>query len=273
MNRFLLFVLSGLCLLFVNCNDKDKSLTPKVETISVTDITATSVVLKGEVISEEGGSAYKRGFVWHTSPTPTTDHSFSDNGSGAGVFTFELKQLQSRTTYYVRAYAINAYGTSYGKELSFTTLSGIGDTAGGGIIFYLDGKGGGLVAAASDQSPGVKWGCMGTSISTTKTIVGSGAENTQAIITVCTESGIAAKLCDNLVLNGYDDWFLPSKDELKLMYDNLHQQGFGGFSNSNYWSSSEFNSSNSWYQNFSNGEQNTASKSGNTIKVRAVRAF
>jgi len=272
MKHFIIIIAASGAFLMFNCKKEEPKL-PKVETISITEIAPDGALLTGEVISEEGSSAYKRGFVWNTSSNPTTDHNSSDNGAGIGTFTLKLTGLPSKTKYYVKAYAINAYGTNYGKEMSFTTISGLGDTMGGGMIFYLDGTGGGLVVATTDQSTGIKWGCVGTAVNGTSVNFGTGKTNTDAISTVCTESGIAAKTCKNLVLNGYEDWYLPSKDELDMIYDVLHKSGKGGFGNTYYWTSSEYNASNAWYQNFQTGEQSTASKSGNTIRVRAIRSF
>ena len=116
----------------------------------------------------------------------------------------------------------------------------IGDSFGGGILFYLDGRGGGLVAAPSDQ----------------------GKKNWAD----------AKKVCQNLVLNGHDDWYLPSKDELDQMYKNLKKKGLGGFASEWYWSSSEYDSDSAWCQNFDNGRQSNIYR-GDDLRVRAVRAF
>jgi hypothetical protein len=86
------------------------------------------------------------------------------------------------------------------------------------------------------------------------------------------ESGRAAQLCANLDFGGYKDWFLPSKDELNVMYQNLKRKGLGSFSGSYYWSSSQGNTNYSWDQNFSSGDQNYYAKN-NTNSVRAVRAL
>lgn len=87
-------------------------------------------------------------------------------------------------------------------------------------------------------------------------------------------SDYAAKVCANYSAGGKDDWFLPSKDELDLMYENLQKEGLGGFSSNDYWSSSEYgdNASNAWYQNLSSGVQGNFGRSPN-FRVRPVRAF
>lgn len=160
----------------------------------------------------------------------------------------------------------------------------IGDTHAGGIIFYLDPDGvHGLVVAPTDQSTGAEWGCFGTDIPGVPNVpnfpptgpgadIGWGAVNTTSIVNNCADASIAARLCDDLVLNGYNDWFLPSAAELNLMYTNLHLAGLGGFAAAFYWSSTEYAGSNAWIQFFVNGFQFNADKD-NFDRVRAVRAF
>ena len=131
-----------------------------------------------------------------------------------------------------------------------------------------------LEAAPSDQSPKPEWGCYGYSISGADgTAVGTGEQNTIDIEAGCTTPGTAADICANLSLGGYSDWFLPSKDELNLMYENLKVFGVGGFADNVYWSSSElYVYLNAWIQSFGNGGQANGPKNA-TIRVRAVRAF
>jgi hypothetical protein len=152
----------------------------------------------------------------------------------------------------------------------------------GGLIFYDKGSVSDdwryLEAAPYDQTPGI-WGCNGTTISGADgTTVGTGKQNTMYIEAAgCTPTAaIAAYICANLSSGSYDDWFLPSKDELNLMYENLHTAAngsVGGFATiSPYWSSSEHDDYNAWVQFFGSGSQGARSKGG-LINVRAVRAF
>ena len=152
----------------------------------------------------------------------------------------------------------------------------IGDTHQGGIVFYLDGNGGGLIATPSDQY--ATWGCYVQTIGGTSSAVGTGAANTTAILSGCSETAIAARICADLTLGEYDDWFLPSKDELNLMYENigpgnaLGLGNVGNFSSSFYWSSTELGNVSAWLQSFTSGYQSWNAKNA-TVTVRAVRAF
>jgi hypothetical protein len=149
-----------------------------------------------------------------------------------------------------------------------------GKTYQGGLITYFNtSTGTGLIAAPVDQSSGAEWGCWGDEIGGTSALIGTGQANTDTIVNFCAETGIAARLCNDLVSGGYEDWFLPSKDELNEMYLNLHVNGFGGFSSGNYWSSTEFDIFKAWWQNFFNGDPFNGGKDYSSVSVRAVRAF
>jgi len=153
----------------------------------------------------------------------------------------------------------------------------IGDTGpAGGIIFYDKGKATDgwrfLEAAPGDQSTGIQW-YNGKFIDVkTDTAIGAGRANTAAILAAQGPGSYAASLCDSLVVGGYDDWYLPSKNELNLMYTNLKKAGLGGFGGVWFWSSSQNSYDYAWEQNFSVGKQNYFYKNS-TYAVRAVRAF
>lgn len=96
-------------------------------TTSVTSITATSAISGGNITSDGGDAVTARGVVWSTSQDPSveTNQGITSNGKGTGSFTSSLTNLQPQTLYYVRAYATNSVGTTYGNQLSFTTLDGL----------------------------------------------------------------------------------------------------------------------------------------------------
>jgi len=242
---------------------------PTVTTSNFSDVKGNSAKAGGSVTNNGGSTITAQGLCWSTSVNPTTANSFTTS------FTAVMSVLSPNTVYYVRAYATNLAGTGYGNEISFNSGYVIGSTYGGGLVFYNDGAAHGLVCASTDQSTGAEWGCNGTAIGGTLTAINTGAANTNAIVLGCTTAGIAAKLCYDLVLNTYTDWYLPAKDELNLMYVNLHTQSLGGFASAYYWSSSEYaglESGYAWIQYFDDGNQYASLKLA-TSYVRAVRAF
>jgi len=94
---------------------------PTVTTANVTNVEDTTAECGGEVTSEGDEPVTERGVCWSTSVNPTTANSKTTNGNGLGSFTSDLKGLNDETTYYVRAYATNIVGTSYGSQKTFTT--------------------------------------------------------------------------------------------------------------------------------------------------------
>ena len=103
-------------------------------------------------------------------------------------------------------------------------------------------------------------------------------ENGHGLVAAITDLGSmdwnsAKTACDELILNGYSDWHLPSKEELNALYVILKQRGaLGGFAARYYWSSTEFDFSLAWLQYFANGYQYSNGKYDSNY-VRAVRAF
>jgi hypothetical protein len=97
---------------------------PALSTLQITGIGTESAVAGGNIVPNGGPTITARGVVWNTLPAPTIDLSTKTmDGSGTGAFTSNLTGLQPNTLYYVRAYATNSVGTSYGEERSFTTLT------------------------------------------------------------------------------------------------------------------------------------------------------
>ncbi|NLU39477.1 MAG: hypothetical protein GXX78_11385, partial [Bacteroidales bacterium] len=94
---------------------------PSVTTTKTSNITQTTATSGGNVTSDGGSSVTARGVCWNTTGNPTIDDSKTTNGSGAGTFTSNITGLTANTTYYIRAYAINSKGTSYGDVVQFKT--------------------------------------------------------------------------------------------------------------------------------------------------------
>jgi hypothetical protein len=155
----------------------------------------------------------------------------------------------------------------------------------GGLIFYINPNHAAdgwryLEAAPADQSAGAKWGCFRTAIAGARgTAVGTGPRNTQDMLDACRDRGTAADLCATYRLNGVGGWFLPSRDELALMYRNLKTAGVGNFAaagaadNVSYWTSSQESADMASHIDFAdNGRQHYDDKDF-PRRVRAIRAF
>lgn len=238
------------------------------------EVSFHSAKVSGMLINNGGDDIQEMGFCFSTSMQPNLEDNKITVNNSEQDYSHTIENLESGKTYYVRSFATNKAGTSYGNEVSFTTLSGelqIGFFFEGGIIFYIDESGKhGLVCTTEDQKS-VKWGCENLFISGTNTGIGRGLQNTNAILTQCSETNSAAKICADLIFNGYNDWFLPSKDELNLIYSNLYLKNIGSLGNT-YRSSSEYDGNSVWTQYFVDGQQYNLWK-GSSVGIRAVRSF
>lgn len=160
---------------------------------------------------------------------------------------------------------------------------GVGDVGpGGGIIFYVsptaESWGNALEAApltvawsgTFGQDPTAKWGCAGFSIQGAKARgIGSGAENTRAILVGCPGANTGAKLADDLIVGGKDDWFLPSIDELTLLYRN--RSFLSDLSKRIYMSSTEVDASNAVLAGFHDGVMGGGGSKDGSWFVRPIR--
>ena len=154
----------------------------------------------------------------------------------------------------------------------------IGDLYGGGIIFYVDSTGQhGLIAALADQSTGATW-YNGSYVLTGATgeAVGTGDDNTNLILDKQGFGTYAAAIARLYNGGEYNDWYLPSIDELKLIYDNLHNIVL--FGNGYYWSSTEIELYNAYCYSFAATEDPELGRmiiehKSRSYFVRAIRAF
>jgi hypothetical protein len=141
----------------------------------------------------------------------------------------------------------------------------------GGYVFAIEND---IVAFISYPDELVKyvWGCYGDSTGATGTLIGQGYTNTNTIVNdpCSNNTTIAATICDTTTNYGFDDWFLPSKDELNEMYIELKMQNIGNFYSEPYWTSSEINAYEAWTQSFDNGTPYQSSKNYES-RVRPIR--
>lgn len=167
--------------------------------------------------------------------------------------------------------------TTGGKIITTTKIPAIGsDFQGGKLAYilqpedpgYVAGEIHGLVAAPSIQIVWATWGCSGI-LCGTGTAIGTGAQNTANIIAKCDLLNNAARICDSYTNEGYNDWYLPSKDELNKLY--INSSAIGGFEDRYFWSSSELDATYAHSQYFLNGVQQYSAKGQGYI--RAVRSF
>ena len=246
---------------------------PYAETSPVTNSSPRTVQLNGIVnpgglptaVTFEYGTTDSYGNRVPADGTPVT-------GLNPVRVSANVTGLSSGSKYHYRIVAENDEGAVNGKDVAFKSEYVIGELLFGGYIFYVDGTGEhGLICAPSDQSHDASWGGCVPSGAAGRT-VGSGYQNTTDIVKGCPGEGTAAGICNDLELNGYDDWFLPSVDELMLMHDNLDSKGKGGFEDTFYWSSTQ-DKHGAWVVNFFYGSKSNQTRDKQAVRTRAVRAF
>ncbi len=212
---------------------------PILTTTTPSSITKNSAISGGTISSDGGAAITARGIVWSTATNPTIANTTKTvDGIGTGVFSSNLQNLNPSTTIYARAYATNSAGTSYGNEVTITTLASlkIGDEYQGGIIyyifspdewtdvgFYVPGEIHGLIVAKNDLPDKYEYGCYNKYFNTLGhnqlTFNYHSEYPTVEIFTYC-GANTAAGACYNLNLNGYSDWYLPTYQELSKIFQN-----------------------------------------------------
>ena len=313
-NKYIVgFLLAGVLLMYGCSKDiwEGKDGVPKNPNLpyvtSFVDSTSDSTITVTVAVRNSFPSIYSQGLCWSTSPNPTiysnkvitytqpalTWDSVKQkyDSSIATTFSIPIKGLNPKTIYYIRAYAKNTQdttGLSYANQLTITTLPAspyrYGQYYAGGYVFYIDTTTGlhGVVCDTTDlmdtTSPTIPWSIVNnypSSAIVSNTDIGTGYSNTDTILKYFDSLPNAASICNAYNGGGYTDWYMPSKDELNLMFLNLAGRGYGNFSPTNYWSSSDLvfdTKSYAWAQYFVDGNQYYFNKSL-PLHVRAVRKF
>jgi len=121
--KFLVFAALAVAAVFTSCEEEVKVKVPELTTTEVSEFTTITAKSGGNITDDGGAEVTARGVCWGTSANPTVSGNKTSDGSGKGSFTSTLSSLVPSTEYFVRAYATNSEGTSYGNEVSFTTLN------------------------------------------------------------------------------------------------------------------------------------------------------
>ncbi|MDD2635378.1 MAG: hypothetical protein PHW82_07755 [Bacteroidales bacterium] len=243
------------------------------------------------IMGDGGLDITAKGVVYGQTQNPSLEDNegMTNEGEGIDEVYSDLSGLASGTLYYGRSYAVNDLGVTYSDEFDFITLT-IGDIGpGGGIIFYDDGVSGGMEVGGETTEMIMQWGCATSTIGASETAMGSGLTNTLAIVnfhnslldyennpTQCSpdnDGSVAALYCYEFNQYDCDDWFLPSIDELLLIYNNLYLNGIGQFTDMfHYLSSTEIDASRAKAVSFMEGLETEDAKDIEFL-VRPVRKF
>ena len=186
--------------------------------------------------------------------------------------------------------------TTYtGNSCEYGGTCAIGNVApGGGYVFYVSPtvinvatgiSSGGIYLATAPQTwgggsidPNASFGCGSTNIASTSDSVGSGAENTRLINAGCATAGIASRLAADSSAEGFTDWFIPSIDELTLIYNNLKLNSLSNLQSWNYWSSTQGTTLSYgkywWFGSGAvSGQTDKNNSAASNMYVRPIRAF
>lgn len=198
------------------------------------------------------------------------DGVIDQTGDEGGDFIFIKKGMSATMPTAVITKEKTETVTEATNPISKNPVHFIGEKFGGGIVFYVyDGGQHGLIAAPVDQSTGIKWGKM-IAIDPANEEPGAGKLNTERIVGGIGEGDYAALVCVRYDGGNYFDWYLPSKFELNLLYQ--QKKVVGGFADNFYWSSTPEDKIKAWDQAFTNGQQSKFFKN-TAYPVRAIRGF
>jgi len=255
-----------------------------IETLDPTEITTVSATLNGKYYQPLGNLSYA-GFVYatHSEPTIFDKSTSSEPSLGTMNFKVQLTGLIRNTEYYIRSYTKIDNRYYYGEEKKIKTVGYFGPA--GGIVAYDKGiftdgwryleisnkDVGRNYASAGFYRFGAVWSTSPTSyLAGTSEKMGDGLSNTNYIISKLSGES-AAKFCADYSVNGYSDWFLPSKEEAVAIIASLYKGGMSLQSGLSTWTSSEIDTNQAFFIN-SPGSASGYGKSGDN-KTYPVRRY
>jgi len=274
-----------LLIITYSCSKDDDPIVINLQNLEVTiDENPTVGQVIGTIESDNNASL----IFSITSQTPNGALEINENTGELTVADATLFDFETNPTITATIAADKAQNTAT-VTISLEDKHEVGEYKFGGVIFWVNTSGDqGLVCAVSDQSLGIRW-YNGTNVSTGATAleIGTGQVNTTAIVNVQGVGSYAAQICNDLSLNNYDDWFLPSIGELQEIYNNkeiinttcLQNSGTAleetAYWSSAYWSSTESSNDSARILRFSDGYNSPQGfgKGINNLNVRAVRAW
>ena len=267
LRRMMVFIISVSCLLTIIACSEDS--TVEYATVIIKVMTADDTPVNNAIVLLENNNGSQSMIYIQT----TNDGTVVFYEVVQGVYKIFINSSDYKDTHL--NFLINSSIVTH----SFTVYK-IGDIGpAGGLIFYDKGAFTDgwryLEAAPTDEFN--QTFVPFYYVSGTSHTVGSGNKNTQLLVAFLNSQGMFGydpQLCADKTLNGFSDWFLPSRDELSFMYSNLHVSGKGGFQNSWYGYSSLVNNEEAWCMDFVSGFLHTSTNNiPDPPRVRAIRAF
>lgn len=261
----------------VSCNSDDNATTTSINLQNL-EVTIDENPTNGQVVGSVQSNSSNALTYSITTQTPAGALSINASTGELTVLDETLFDFEANPT--ITA-TVSASGASNNATVTIDLLDKheVGEYKFGGVIFWVNAAGNeGLACAVTDQSTGIQW-YNGMSIVTNanENGIGTGESNTSLIVNAQGSGVYAAKICDDLIFNGFNDWFLPSYDELEEMHgnksiiDNVSLANSGtSIEASTYWSSTEFSLHAADPYSFTSSASSADFKSA-LHRVRAVR--
>ena len=266
---------------------------PNVETLNYSQVSYTSAQITGSVTNSGASNVTSRGFNYSTSSN-MNNNSVVYSGSGTGNYSYNLTNLTPGSNYYYQAFATNSSGTSVGEIVSFQTENvpniNLGDYYQGGIVGYIYQPGDphyianevhGIIVSEDEQvgygggfNEGGKYSpSIGTYYGANSYGLENPESNTNILVSSIGGGAYAAKICSDLVLNGYSDWYLPTVEECQIVDQLWYLNNLSFDSGLNHWTSTEINATKAYQFDFIYGAIINYENKNTNGWVRAFRRF